>query len=74
MWYAHSKDTNNSNEWSCPNCGSENIDFNCPNCDGEYCWYEFNCLDCNAEGVQLYRLQFVGYNYDVEKDDDGSVD
>ena len=66
MGFANSKDASNSNEWSCPHCGSENIDFDYPAGNGDHYWFEFNCADCKASGVQLYQWVFSGYRYDVE--------
>ena len=43
----------------CPNCGSENLNYEtCVN-DGEQLYYPFFCDDCDCTGKEIYNVDYA---------------
>lgn len=40
----------------CPDCGSSNIEGGSANFDGDYCWANVFCHDCDFEWRDIYKL------------------
>jgi len=46
---------------TCPECGCTNLDYDASDLDGELVGYPWKCPDCNATGVEWYRLEFSSH-------------
>lgn len=47
----------------CHNCGSKNLDWGSSIIFpmGDQIGYEYDCIDCNFAGYEVYNLVFVGH-------------
>ena len=56
----------NNIEGECPNCGSENIEYDCAEIDGDGVGYEYQCNDCGHYDTEWYDLVFATHSSYVE--------
>lgn len=45
-------------QWTCPCCGSHNLDYGCFELEGEWGFFPRTCENCWAEGDEWYSLNF----------------
>ena len=44
----------------CPICHSAMLDYDCvENTSDDLCFFKWHCLNCNNEGEEWYKLQFI---------------
>ena len=54
----------------CPFCNSEGtLNYDCVNNEGDMCYYKWCCSNCEHEGEEWYRLEFIGHNVIDESGD-----
>lgn len=60
----------------CPVCGSEDLNYEDQEFYGDLFLYEWNCPNCEAFGIENYKLTFIGHtvNFDPTRDADDAVD
>ena len=46
----------------CPQCGSEDLDYECSDSMDDFVKYPFTCCKCGYEDAEWYELKFVGHN------------
>ena len=47
------------NKGKCPNCNSEDLDYDAVELEGESLFYPFVCNNCKANGQEWYNLKYI---------------
>jgi len=55
-----------NSQGNCPNCSSDNLDYQGLETEGNDAWYPFYCADCNAVGSEDYKMVYLTSEVDVE--------
>ena len=43
----------------CPKCGRQSLEYRNLRLDGDVVVYPWTCLNCNAQGDEIYNIDFV---------------
>ena len=48
----------NYGQGQCVKCGSTNLEYGGMDVDGEIVWYDYECIDCEDDGREIYELKY----------------
>lgn len=49
-------------EGKCPFCNSYALDYDMADFIDDMVYYKWHCNNCEHEGIEYYRLEFIGHN------------
>ena len=49
-------------QWKCPCCWSNNLDYGSVEFYDDQCWFPRDCLDCKANWMEWYSMEFIEHD------------